>query len=161
MVQQYREIRDILAKQRLDGLFGQGASEEQIRDCEEILNLRLPRSFRQFLEEYGWGYFGSLELIAGLGADIPKEWCRGANILQIVNDERRGPLQIPKTVIPFCQNGAGDWYALDCTNDDGDESPVVLIAHETVAASGFVAEKCADSFAEWILGKLSGGQTPD
>jgi hypothetical protein len=155
MTRKYSEIRDLLAKQKLDGLFGQGASEDQISDCESNLNVRLPPSYRQFLKEYGWGYFGSLELIAGLGVDIPEEWDRGANLLQVVNDERRGPLGMPEKVIPFCQNGAGDWYALDCSRSDNDESPVVFVSHEQAPNGACSANKCANSFADWIFAKLS------
>lgn len=160
MPKQYRDIRDLLAKQKQDGLFGRGATEEQISDCENKLNVRLPLSYRQFLKDYGWGYFGSLELIAGLGDDIPQEWSRGANVLHIVNDERRGPLSIPERAIPFCQNGAGDWYALDCSHSDRDESPVVFVAHERVGTGEFSAEKCADSFADWIFRMLSDSHEP-
>lgn len=158
MTRQYNEIRELLATQKLDGLVGNGASEEQITDCERELNLRIPPSYRLFLKEFGWGYFGPLELVAGLGSDIPPEWERGANLLHVVNDERQGPLHIPKALVPFCQNGAGDWYALDCSPGDGEESPVVFIAHEQTAADRFVAEKCADSFADWIYDRLSGSQ---
>ena len=158
MTRQYNEIRGLLATQKLDGLFGNGASEEQITDCEMKLNLRIPRSYRSFLKEFGWGYFGSLELIVGLGSDIPTEWEPGANLMNVVNDERQGPLHIPKEIVPFCQNGTGDWYALDCCQGDGEESPVVFIAHEQAATDGFVASKCADSFADWIFERLSDSQ---
>lgn len=155
MTKRYNEIRELLATKKVDGLYGNGASEEQITVCERELHLRFPSSYRLFLKEFGWGYFGSLELIAGLGSDIPKEWERGADLRHVVNDEQHGPLCIPKDVIPFCQNGAGDWYALDCRHGDGEESPVVFVAHENVATGGFSANICADSFADWIFARLS------
>ena len=155
MAKRYSEIRDFLATKKLDRLCGNGASEEQIAACESELKLRFPPSYRLFLREFGWGYFGSLELIAGLGSDIPPEWERGANLLHVVDDERQGPLRIPKEVIPFCQNGAGDWYALDCCGSEGEESPVVFIAHEEAATGKVATSKCADSFADWVFVRLS------
>ena len=154
MTKQYQEIRNLLATKKLDGLFGSGASEDQIRVCESDLNLRFPPSYRSFLKEYGWGAFGSVE-ICGLGTDIPKEWERGVSLMYVVNDERQGPLSIPINVIPFCQNGAGDWYALDCRCGEAEESPVVFVAHEEAVTGSFSANKCSDSFAEWIIEKLS------
>jgi hypothetical protein len=154
VTKQYAEIQCLLAANKLEGLAGKGASEDQVRACERDLNLRFPLSYRLFLREFGWGYFGSLELIAGLGSDIPKEWERGANVLHIVTDERQGPLHIKQGVIPFCQNGAGDWYALDDSKGDG-EWPVVFIAHEESVLGDVSANKCADSFADWIFAKLS------
>ncbi len=137
---------------------GGGAAEDLIRECEASLNIRFPASYRSFLEEFGWGYFGSLELIAGLGRDIPEEWQRGANIVHVVTDERSGPLQCPLDIIPFCQSGAGDWYALDCRSRIEDESPVVVMSHERAAGDGWLPVRCADSFAHWILVHLADDQ---
>ncbi len=155
MTKQYVEIRGLLNANKLDGLFGKGGSEEKISEVETKLDVRFPPSYRMFLKEFGWGYFGSLELIAGLGSDIPKEWERGANIAHVLHDEWQGPLRIPRTVLPFCHNGAGDWYAFDCRHGDGEESPIVFIAHEEVATNGFSATECAKSFADWIFVNLS------
>jgi hypothetical protein len=156
MSKTYREIRELLITMREDGLCGHGASEQQILECEKALSLKLPPSYRSFLAEFGWGYFGSLELLVGLGSDIPKEWEAGANLMRVVSDERRGPLAFPEDVIPFCQNGAGDWYALDCRDSEHVEAPVVFVSHEHGAANGFLARKCADSFAEWLFMRLLG-----
>jgi hypothetical protein len=71
---QYSEIRALLRDKRLSGLSGNGACEKEIVCAERELDLLFPPSYRSFLKEFGWGYFGSLELIAGLGADIPQEW---------------------------------------------------------------------------------------
>lgn len=155
MYREFSEIRELLNTDKLDDLFGEGATEKEVADCEQQLGLRFPPSYRSFLREFGWGYFGSLELIAGLGPDIPPEWDRGANVLHVVIDERQGPLHIPKDVVSFCQNGAGDWYALDCSRINCEESPVVFIANEQVAAGKYVTTKCANSFGDWIFEKLS------
>jgi len=158
MAKKYDDIRDYLAATRFENLSGKGASEEEICICEGQLSLHFPPSYRIFLSEFGWGYFGSMELVAGLGVDIPKEWDRGANILHVVNDERQGPLRVPKEIIPFCQNGAGDWYALDFTHRESDEVPVVFISHEESVRGEFSASKCADSFADWVFARLAGSK---
>lgn len=155
MAKGYGEIRNLLATQQHAGLCGEGASEEEILACEAGLSLRFPPSYRSFLNEFGWGYFGSLELIAGLGSDIPEEWGKGANLFQVVSDERKGPLNFPPGIVPFCQNGAGDWYALDCRRDNDIESPVVFVSHEQAVSRGFSAAQCADSFADWIFARLT------
>lgn len=155
MPKQYEDVRRLLATSKLDGLCGAGATEQDIREGERDLGVRLPVSYRKFLNEYGWGYFGPLELIVGLGSDIPEEWRRGADVRYVVADERNGPSQFPTEIIPFCQNGAGDWYALDCSERHGEEAPVVFVAHEAIPTI-LAREKCADSFADWIFVKLSG-----
>jgi len=155
MAKQYADIHDMLFAAKLDGLYGTGVSEEEIRFCETELDVRFPDSFRAFLVEYGWGYFGNLELIAGLGSDIPAEWQNGANLLHVVTDERNGHLRFPNYVIPFSQNGAGDWYALDCYQKDSEEVPVIFLSHEQSASGVIAREKCADSFADWVFANLS------
>lgn len=155
MANKYDEIRDLLAMNKLPEVSGKGVSQEEIALAEITLGVRLPDSYRMFLKEHGWGDFGLPGLIAGLGSDIPQEWRPGINLLQVVGDERIGPSRFPIEIIPFCPNGAGDWYALDCSQSDGHEVPVVFVAHEEVATGGFAAERCADSFADWISSRLS------
>lgn len=158
MTKDFEQIRPLLQCSKLEGMSGNGASESLIHECEESLQVRFPKSYRLFLREFGWGYFGSLELIAGLGSDIPAEWERGANVLNVATDERRGPMSLPVDILPICQNGAGDWYALDCRSHPTDESPVVFISHEHSASSGFNPIRCADSFADWIFSNLMNNQ---
>lgn len=155
MTTSFAQVRPLLRARKIDGMCGTGASEDLIRDCEKTLNIRFPDSYRCFLNDFGWGYFGSLELIAGLGTDIPPEWERGANVLNVVTDERRGRMRFPMDVIPICQNGAGDWYALDCRSRLDDECPVVFISHEQAASAGFQPIARAESFAEWIFLNLA------
>jgi hypothetical protein len=155
MSKSYEDIRETLLGNKLDGLFGQGASDDEIATAEREFGVDLPQSYKMFLHEYGWGYFGSLEVICGLGSDIPAEWEAGASLLRVVPDERKGQLRFPNSLIPFCQNGAGDWYALDCSVVTDNESPVVFVPHETVAREGFLTEPSSDSFADWIHAKLS------
>lgn len=155
MSKSYEDVRESLLVNRVEALFGKGVLDADIVKAESELNVDFPHSYKAFLKEYGWGYFGSLEVICGLGSDIPDEWEAGVSLLRVVPDERKGQLRMPPSLIPFCQNGAGDWYALDCSVDTNNESPVVFVPHETVATGSFVTEQSADSFADWIHSKLS------
>ena len=154
MLKNYVDIQSLLFATKLDGLYGNGASEKFIHECEKKMNVSFPYSYKEFLREYGWGSFGPIE-ICGLGDDIPDEWKRGINILYIQEDEKQGPLRIPEKVIPFHPNGAGDLYALDCRKSNQDESPVIFISHEEAALVGFNYSICANSFADWVFEKLS------
>ena len=156
MSKSYEDIRDMLLATRTEGLAGNGVLDTEIEKAECELGVEFPRSYKLFLKEFGWGYFGSLEVICGLGSDIPDEWEAGVSLLRVVPDERKGQLRFPGSLIPFCQNGAGDWYALDCSVVSENESPVVFVPHETIATEGFLAELSSDSFADWIHSNLSG-----
>ena len=155
MVKTYADVRELLTTKKFPELTGRGVSNEMIDEAEHLLGVRLPLSYRGFLLEYGWGYFGSLELIIGLGSDIPKEWEAGANIVKVTSDERNNSVSWPIYIIPICQNGAGDWYALDCSFINENESPVVFVGHERNATDGFNYDLYSKNFAEWIYLKLS------
>lgn len=154
MAKHYEEIKELLQKYGLENMVGVGASYEEIEACEKSLGLRFPISYRKFLKEFGWGYFGHLGVIVGLGSDIPKEWVQGVNILNVVQKGREGGLRIPKNIIPFYENGASDWYALACNNSEFEESPVVFIPHEESRVNWGSINKCADSFADWVFNKI-------
>lgn len=154
-MKQYEEIRDLLSANKLPGLSGQGVCQSEINDSQRELGVSFPFSYAMFLKEHGWGYFGHMELICGLGSDIPDEWKAGADLLRVVADERQGELRFPHDIIPICQNGAGDWYALDCSRSTEAEAPIVFVSHEEVASKGFCSELCASSFSDWIFSMLS------
>lgn len=158
MTIRFVDIEDLLARNQCDGLSGKGASEEEISRCEQELEQRLPESYRQFLRRYGWGYFGDLGLIRGLGADIPVEWLPGTELTRVALDERNGPLCLPVNLVPFNENGAGDWYALDLRQLNGEEAAVVFVSHEHSTAGNVSGERVAESFAEWVHVGLSGSK---
>ncbi len=81
-------VRSLLTETKQADLSGKGASDDEIQRAETQLGVRFPDSYRMFLKEHGWGHFGSLGLIAGLGSDIPAEWKPGVDIIQITTQER-------------------------------------------------------------------------
>ena len=155
MTKKYHEIKHLLLKTKHTELSGRGAPQSEIKHIEKTLGISLPHSYKMFLEEHGWGYFGHLEAICGLGDDIPIEWRPGINLQQVVSDERKGSLSFPDYIIPFSSNGAGDWFAFDCSQTINGEAPVIFVSHEEVAEQGFCSEHSTNSFADWIELNLS------
>jgi hypothetical protein len=156
MPRSYEDVRGLLEASRIEGLIGQGASQELIDAAEVDLAVSIPSSYKAFLREYGWGYFGSLGVICGLGDDIPVEWSAGIDLRRVVSDERKGELRVPNHVVPFYSSGAGDWYAFDCSSLKSGEATVVFIPHEVIAQKGFYFDDLAVSFPEWIYASLNG-----
>ncbi|HEY2495012.1 MAG TPA: SMI1/KNR4 family protein [Paenibacillus sp.] len=73
MIEEYGEERD----------FFEGASEEDIRNAEEMLGLKFPQSYREFLKEYGSGGICGVEVLGvqgNLGASVVKATERWRNI---------------------------------------------------------------------------------
>ncbi len=150
MQKEYESIRELLLEKKLHDLSGHGVDKREIDIAERELGISFPRSYVMFLQEHGWGYFGHLEVICGLGDDIPEERRPGTDIRYVVRDERKGPLGFPNNIIPFYQNGAGDWYALDCSQSLDGEAPVIFVSHEKVSGQGFCSSNYATSFTDWI-----------
>lgn len=159
MAKSYESVAELFALKKRDGLYGNGASDDDIARAEQALNLTFPPSYRNFLRDYGWGYFGHLEVICGLGADIPEEWSPGIDLLKIVPTERQGVLALSDHFLPFCQNGAGDWYALNCLNTSDAYGNVLFLSHEATAESGLQPETVAAGFSDWFYDQISGSFT--
>jgi hypothetical protein len=73
MIEEYGEERDF---------FG-GASDEDISNAEEMLGLKFPQSYREFLKEYGSGGICGVEILGvqgNLGASVVKATERWRNI---------------------------------------------------------------------------------
>jgi hypothetical protein len=147
-------VRSLLTETKQADLSGKGASDDEIQGAETQLGVRFPDSYRMFLKEHGWGHFGSLGLIAGLGSDIPAEWKPGVDIVQITTQEREGPLPLPDCLLPFYTNGAGDWYAMDCSRLKDGQAPIVFISHEKAALGEDAQEDVSGDFSGWLLERL-------
>lgn len=154
MVPSYGDIRSLLSETKQIDLSGKGASDDEIQRAEGQLGMRFPVSYRMFLKEHGWGHFGSLGLIAGLGFDIPEGWEPGVDIVKVTIQEREEPLSLPDYMLPFHTNGAGDWYAMDCSRLKEGEAPVVFISHEKVALGEDAQEYVSGAFSSWISERL-------
>lgn len=154
MTPSYGAVRLLLTETKQADLSGSGASENEIQRAEMQLGIPFPDSYRMFLKEHGWGYFGSLGLIAGLGSDIPAEWAPGVDIVKITMQERAGPLSLADSLLPFYTNGAGDWYAMDCSRLKDGQAPVVFISHEKAALGEDAQEEVSVDFSSWIIDRL-------
>jgi hypothetical protein len=154
MTPSYDDIRPVLAMTKQTELSGKGASDDAIQRAEAELGIRFPVSYKMFLKEHGWGHFGSLGLIVGLGSDIPAGWEPGIDVVKVTTQEREGPLSLPNHLLPFYTNGAGDWYAMDCSRLKDGEAPVVLISHEKVALGEDAQEDVSGAFSSWIAERL-------
>jgi cell wall assembly regulator SMI1 len=133
-----------------DKTCGRGANPEQIAAVEKRLGLRFPKSYRHYLQNYGWCRFSHQELY-GLGTDVPSHLELIRNTLSERQD--MGPPLSP-LLVPVMNDGAGNHYCLDTSKMKADECPVVFWDHELGEKQkpGFVAA----SFDEWLVELLTG-----
>lgn len=131
---------------RADRLTGGGATDDEIRDAEKILSIKIEGGYIEFLRRFGWGGVGGLELY-GLGKDVPPH----LDLVSLTLSERSEmiPRLNPK-LIPIMNDGGGNLYCLD-TRVSG-ENPIVFWDHEADAQQE--AERVADSFSDWFSEEL-------
>ena len=139
----------LIAKLRHDesAIFGNGADDIEIARAEELLELSFPASYRQFMQQFGWGGVGDLEIF-GLGADVPPF----LNVVYLTKSERteaQPPLQ--KTLLPICNDGFGNLFCID-TTEWRPNKPVVFWNHEELPDQE--AEEVAEDFGVWLQERI-------
>lgn len=127
---------------------GTGATQQKIDDAERTLRITIPRSYRQFLGEFGWARFAHQELY-GLGCDVPPylELVRNTHVERNTMSPR-----LPPELIPLMNDGGGNHYCLDTSRMENAECPVVFWDHE--AGEDQQTETVASRFDVWIIEML-------
>jgi len=103
------------------GCLGDGASEEQIRSCEEQLGVVLPESYRRFLREFAWATWPTDIDGIPIGVD---------EVISVIWSTRLYRDQVeprtPHPLIPFSNNEWGGHWCLDTAVLVDGECPVVF-----------------------------------
>ncbi len=108
---------------------------------EATLGVAIRGDYRHFLTNVGWCKFSG-DVVFGIGAPFE------ADVLRITLRERgRAREPLPRHLIPFFNNGAGDLNCIDTRK--GGNPRVVCWLHESAEA---VFE--AHSFGSWLISQL-------
>lgn len=97
-------------------------NSELILKAEEILNLKFPYSYKQFLSKYGAGDINGFEIYGIIDSDfinssIPDAiWC--------TLDERKNGL--PSNLIVIASLGDGNYYVINTNVIENSESPIYI-----------------------------------
>jgi hypothetical protein len=125
---------------------GKGATSSAIEAAERLLGVSIRGDYRRFVEEYGWGGVGYIELY-GLGHDVPQH----LNLVDITMSERTemSP-RLRSDLLPIMNDGGGNLYCL-ATQTEG--PAVVFWDHEDTPEQEPSVE--ASDFSEWLASKLA------
>ncbi len=134
--------------------FGQGVSEDIVRDAESVLGVQFPLSYRWWLLRYGSGYLGTYEL-QGLAPELPSkrdpaEVFAGDVVWTTLQNRARG---LPDHLLELLSYEGDEVYFLDLAAGQ-QEAPVVMRS----AGNGDV-HRVANSFAEFLSQELSEAST--
>lgn len=104
---------------------GRGASLDEIARSEARLGVTFPRSYRTFLQEFGFACWP--DDIYGVHADLLPAL---SVVAQTEQERHEVEPRMPKHLIPFHPDGYGNHYCLDSSRFVNDECPVVFWDHE-------------------------------
>lgn len=123
-------------------------SEELIREAEKILNVKFPRTYKNFIRKIGWGGPKGL-LIPGIRVDDPAELSSTGLVWGVLKDRKDSGY--PDHIIGLYDLGEGTTYCLDLSqmNKEG-ECPVVVWPLEGYEATP-VLEILAEDFGKFYL----------
>jgi hypothetical protein len=127
---------------------GAGASADAVQSAEGDLAIRILGSYRTFLEGFGWGGVGPVE-IYGLGTDVPDH----LELVRITKSERlEMHPALPHALLPIVNDGSGNLICLD-TSSTAADPPLVLWDHEAGPAQ--IPTRCAETFSDWLDAYMS------
>lgn len=110
--------------------FGDGVSKKSIESAEARLGIRLPPSYRWWLENYGGGTIGGYELV-GLWDEFeeeerrhPEDAAPGILLYSVELDRKSG--RRPHHEIELLSIEGDEVYMLDLSQESGGENPILL-----------------------------------
>jgi SMI1-KNR4 cell-wall len=125
------------------------ASEDQIIETEERLNVSLPFSYKKFLSDYGTLSFRGSQFYG-----VPKLGLDAQSIPNVVfaTYDLRSRDEVSSGMVNIKASGYGPNYVLDCAQtDQSGEAPVFEI-NELGYKHGM--KKVAESFGEFLLSEV-------
>lgn len=142
----FDELADMLEKSPSKSL-GRGASEAELNAASARLGVNLTGSYRLFLQRFGWGGVGSLELF-GLGSDVPPYLSLTAMTL---SEREQAHPSLPAHLVPLMNDGGGNLYCLDSRRKD--QTPVVFWDH--TAGEQQEPVPVAPDFLVWLAERVA------
>ncbi len=94
------------------------ATKEEVLDAETALGVRFPEAYREFLEDYGGGYFALANVFS---VKAESEW----NVVE----RNRDAHFVGGGFLAVSDNGVGDYYGFQVVRGEC-QSPLMLWNHE-------------------------------
>ncbi|MCR6598847.1 SMI1/KNR4 family protein [Bacillus halotolerans] len=135
----YHEIEEFIKENAEDDDFTGGISEEKIREIQNRLNVKLPESYKWFLNKYGSGGI--------YGVNILGHGKVSARVVTVTEEYRiHYDLSDGIVVIEYVDEFS---YCLDTNKMENGECPVIVWANE--AGHG---DTVADNFLQFLMKEL-------
>lgn len=136
-------------KNQSEAWFNGPIEPQSIEKAESILNVKLPDSFRFFLNEYGYGDIAGYE-IYGIFKDPEKDDKSSPNFVWMNLDERKDGH--PDHLIIISTDGIGNFVCIDTSRpNEQRECPVIFWTPGVNKRSG---NEEFENFYDWVFKEL-------
>lgn len=124
---------------------GEPIIDNKLERFEAKYSIQLTNEFNFMLKKHNGFSLGGTEVF-GIGEEFK------AKSLDILYNNQHSNFQnfIPKNIIPFSPDGAGNHYCLDLTRSTSETCPIIFYQHDYEYKDINDIETCNTSFAEWI-----------
>ena len=120
------------------------SNTKSIENAEKLLNVKLPYSYRRFINEFGVLYFGGSSIEGINDSDLSK-----SDMIDWTLDERNN-WEMPKNLVIIEDEGLdGERYCLQINEKDPDKSPVVVYVSPEVPIE-VLAPDFGTYFLQWV-----------
>lgn len=134
------------------GYFAGPRSAELIKLAENRLGLQFSGMYRNFLESYGAGNFGSQEIYGIISSDFENSSVPDAIWYTLTE---RKEVELPPNLLVIYDTGAGELFCLDFSQSNKDNEPAVVSFVPGVSLEKQSYEKIADDFGDFLLDLVS------
>lgn len=141
----YEQAKMIIDTNKDKGTFVGPRPEDLVKKAESALGIRFPKTYRQFLLDYGAGNFGLAEFY-GVIDDDWEDSSVPDGVWYTLNE--RTESNMPPELIVVGDTGTGELYVLDLSEGDG---PVCVVDPGTAMTT---RERVAPDFGAFLLDRV-------
>jgi hypothetical protein len=142
---EYEEAVRLMRRHPEKVQFAGPRSQVLISAAERRLALKMPPTYRRFLQDFGAGSFGSEEVYGVIEGNFEESsvpdaiWCT-------ITERRTADL--PPNLLAIGNDGGGRFFCIECVSDSNREAPVVLWEPDMERSE---RERVASDFGEFLL----------
>lgn len=144
----YLKAVSIMEEHKESCFFAGRRSEELVSLAERTLGLQFPKTYREFVLNYGAGSFGAAEIYGVISDDFVNScvpdvvWC---------NLSQRKDFNFPQNLLIIYNTGGEYEYCLDFNKLNNEGEPPVVESAIGFDPSEQTYEKIADDFGDFLL----------
>lgn len=147
----FEGLQEKINTSKVSNFFSGGKPRNLILEAEKVLGVKFPRSYVNYIEQYGSGGMFGFEIYGIPNRNLYDPGVPNAIWLTLEEREKQG---LPHNLVLIMDGGLGDYYALNCEKFSDEGEVPVVIWNPVIKQPVKQLQKVANSFAEFFLMKI-------